>query len=100
VAKHLYVGNLPNGTSDNDLQNLFEPHGMVRSSQVIVDRYTGRSKGFGCVEMDKPDEAQAAFDTLNGQKVNERALTVKKGWPREKQFLRVPLEQFANDYFG
>jgi RNA recognition motif-containing protein len=83
VAKKLYVGNLPYGFTDTDLQNLFEPHGAVRSAQVIMDRDTGRSKGFAFVEMDDGTEAQAAIDALNGQDVNGRALTVNEARPRE-----------------
>ncbi len=83
MAKKLYVGNLSYGMTDNDLQNLFEPHGAVQSAQVIKDRDTGRSKGFGFVEMDNSDEAQAAIDALNGQDVNGRALTVNEARPRE-----------------
>jgi cold-inducible RNA-binding protein len=83
VAKKLYVGNLPYGMSDSDLNRLFEPHGTVQSAQVIMDRDTGRSKGFGFVEMDTADEAQAAIAALNGQEVNGRALTVNEARPRE-----------------
>src|SRR5437868_12232052 len=78
VAKKLYVGNLPYGVTDSDLQNLFEQHGSVQSAQVIADRDTGRSKGFGFVEMGNADEAQAAIDALNGQEFNGRALTVNE----------------------
>src|ERR1051326_735502 len=67
VAKKLYVGNLPYGISDSDLQQLFEPHGTVQSAQVIMDRDTGRSKGFGFVEMSSDQEATAAISALNGQ---------------------------------
>lgn len=83
MAKKLYVGNLSYGMTDTDLQNLFDPHGSVQSAQVIMDRDTGRSKGFGFVEMDNADEAQAAIDTLNGQEINGRALTVNEARPRE-----------------
>jgi cold-inducible RNA-binding protein len=83
VAKKLYVGNLTYGMSDTDLRNLFEPHGEVRSAQVIMDRDTGRSKGFGFVEMDTDEAAQAAIDALNGQDINGRALTVNEARPRE-----------------
>ena len=82
MAKKLYVGNLPYGITDSDLQNLFEQHGAVQSAQVIVDRDTSRSKGFGFVEMDNADEAQAAIDALNGQEFNGRALTVNEARPR------------------
>jgi len=83
VAKKLYVGNLSYGMTDSDLQNLFDPHGTVQSAQVIMDRDTGRSKGFGFVEMDNGEEAQAAIAALNGQEVNGRALTVNEARPRE-----------------
>jgi cold-inducible RNA-binding protein len=85
VGKKLYVGNLSYGMTDNDLQNLFEPHGTVQSAQVIKDRDTGRSKGFGFVEMDSGDQAQAAIDALNGQEINGRALTVNEARPREER---------------
>jgi cold-inducible RNA-binding protein len=85
MAKKLYVGNLSYGMTDSDLQNLFEAHGTIQSAQVIVDRDTGRSKGFGFVEMDNADEAQAAIDALNGKEVNGRALTVNEARPREER---------------
>ena len=83
MAKKLYVGNLAFGMTDSDLQNLFEPHGAVQSAQVIMDRDTGRSKGFGFVEMDSGDQADAAIAALNGQEVSGRALTVNEAKPRE-----------------
>ena len=83
MAKKLYVGNLSYETTDSDLQALFAPHGMVQSAQVIMDRDTGRSKGFGFVEMNNSDEAQAAIKALNGQESNGRALTVNEARPRE-----------------
>jgi cold-inducible RNA-binding protein len=85
VAKKLYVGNLSYETTDGDLQNLFSPHGIVQSAQVIMDRDTGRSKGFGFVEMNNGDEAQAAIKALNGQERNGRALTVNEARPREER---------------
>ena len=85
MAKKLYVGNLPYGVTDSDLQNLFEPHGTVQSAQVIVDRDTGRSKGFGFVEMESAEHAQAAIAALNGQDQNGRALTVNEARPREER---------------
>ncbi len=85
MGKKLYVGNLSYGMSDTDLRNLFEAHGTVQSAQVIMDRETGRSKGFGFVEMDSGDQAQAAIDALNGQQVNGRALTVNEARPREER---------------
>ncbi len=83
MAKKLYVGNLPYGFSDTDLQNLFTPHGEVQSAQVIMDRDTGRSKGFGFVEMNDGTQAQTAITALNGQEINGRALTVNEARPRE-----------------
>ena len=67
MAKNLYVGNLSYDVADGDLQNLFETHGTVQSARVIKDRDTGRSKGFGFVEMDSGEQAQAAIAALNGQ---------------------------------
>src|SRR4029079_3809803 len=83
VAKKLYVGNLPYSTSDSDLERLFEPHGTVQSAQVIMDRDTGRSKGFGFVEMASDQEAQAAIAALSGKQVGGRSLTVNEAKPRE-----------------
>jgi cold-inducible RNA-binding protein len=85
VGKKLYVGNLSYAVSDSDLQALFEPHGTVQSAQVITDRATGQSKGFGFVEMGSGEEAQVATTTLNGQEVNGRALTVNEARPREER---------------
>jgi cold-inducible RNA-binding protein len=83
VAMKLYVGNLSYDTSDTDLQNMFETHGTVRSAQVIMDRDTNRSKGFGFVEMDNADEAKAAIAALNGQEVGGRKLNINEARPRE-----------------
>jgi RNA recognition motif-containing protein len=77
------VGNLAYGVSDGDLQQLFEAHGTVQSAQVILDRDTGRSKGFGFVEMGSDQEAQAAVAALNGKEVESRSLTVNEARPRE-----------------
>ena len=82
MAKKLYVGNLPYTISDSALQAMFEPHGSVRSAQVIMDRDTGRSKGFGFVEMDNDSEAQAANTALNGQQIEGRTLTVNEARPK------------------
>jgi RNA recognition motif-containing protein len=83
MAKKLYVGNLGYGVTEADLSKMFEPYGAVQSAQVIMDRDTGRSKGFGFVEMGNDQEAQAAIQGLNGQEVNGRALTVNEARPRE-----------------
>src|ERR671937_704652 len=82
MGKKLYVGNLPYRVSDSDLQRLFEQHGTVQSAQVIMDRDTGRSKGFGFVEMGSDAEAQAAIAALNGSQVEGRALTVNEARPK------------------
>jgi RNA recognition motif-containing protein len=83
VAKKLYVGNLSYGTTDSDLQRMFEEFGTVQSAQVIMDRDSGRSKGFAFVEMGNDQEAQAAINALNGKDVDGRALTVNEAKPRE-----------------
>jgi RNA recognition motif-containing protein len=78
MGKKLYVGNLNYGTTDDQLRELFSAHGTVNSAQVIMDRDTGRSKGFGFVEMGSDQEAQAAIAALNGQQVEGRTLTVNE----------------------
>ena len=85
MAKKLYVGNLTYETTDSDLQNLFGPFGTVQSAQVLMDRDTGRSKGFGFVEMNSGDEAQAAINGLNEKENNGRRLTVNEAKPREER---------------
>jgi RNA recognition motif-containing protein len=82
MGKKLYVGNLAYGITDSDLQRLFEAHGTVQSAQVIMDRDTGRSKGFGFVEMGSDAEAQAAINALNGAQVEGRNLTVNEARPK------------------
>ncbi len=82
MGKKLYVGNLAYGINDSDLQAMFEPYGTVQSAQVIMDRDTGRSKGFGFVEMGSDQEAQAAISAMNGKEVEGRALTVNEARPK------------------
>jgi RNA recognition motif-containing protein len=82
MGRKLYVGNLAYGVGDGDLQQLFEAFGTVQSAQVIMDRDTGRSKGFGFVEMGSDQEAQAAITGLNGKEVEGRALTVNEARPK------------------
>jgi RNA recognition motif-containing protein len=82
MGKKLYVGNLSYSITDGDLVKLFEPHGSVTSAQVIMDRDTGRSKGFGFVEMGSDQEAQAAIQALNGQDNGGRALVVNEARPK------------------
>jgi RNA recognition motif-containing protein len=81
----LYVGNLAYGVTDSDLQTMFAPFGTVQSAQVIMDRDTGRSKGFGFVEMSNSNEATAAINGLNGKEVDGRQLTVNEARPREER---------------
>ncbi len=81
----LYVGNLPFSMDDGDLQNLFAQAGTVKSAQVIKDRVSGRSKGFGFVEMSSSDEAQGAISMFHGKDFNGRALTVNVARPREER---------------
>ncbi len=83
MGKRIYVGNLPYDTSDADLEQLFGQHGSVQSAQVIMDRDTGRSKGFGFVEMESDSDADDAINTLNGKDFGGRALTVNEAKPRE-----------------
>ncbi|MCB1116946.1 MAG: RNA-binding protein [Chlamydiia bacterium] len=85
MSKKLFVGNLPHSIDDSQLKELFEEHGSVESAQVIVDRDTQRSKGFGFVEMSTEAEAQAAIEALNEQEVQGRALTVNVARPRENR---------------
>jgi RNA recognition motif-containing protein len=82
MGKKLYVGNLGYGVTDGELEQLFTAHGTVQSAQVIMDRDTGRSKGFGFVEMSSDAEAQAAIAALNGKEVEGRALTVNEARPK------------------
>jgi RNA recognition motif-containing protein len=82
MGKKLYVGNLGYGVTDSELSKMFEPHGTVESAQVIMDRDTGRSKGFGFVEMKTEQEAQAAIAALNGKDAGGRSLTVNEAKPR------------------
>ena len=83
MGKKLYVGNLTYNVNDSDLEQLFSQFGTVRSAQVIQDRETGRSKGFGFVEMDSDAQAQAAIQALHDQEHDGRRLTVNEAKPRE-----------------
>lgn len=82
----LYVGNLPYETTEEELQEMFTTHGQVESVTIIMDRYTGRSKGFGFVELPEAEEAQAAIEALNGTDFNGRPLTVNEAKPRQERF--------------
>ena len=83
MGRKLYCGNLSYGASSSDLEQLFSQFGSVESAQVITDRDTGRSKGFGFVEMASDAEAQAAIEGLNDKEHDGRALTVNEARPRE-----------------
>ena len=83
MGKKLYVGNLSYDTTDSALEQLFAAYGTVQSAQVIIDRDTGRSKGFGFVEMGSDAEAQAAIAGLSGTMVGGRNLTVNEAKPKE-----------------
>jgi RNA recognition motif-containing protein len=82
MGKKLYVGNLAYGVTDSQLEQLFSAHGAVQSAQVIMDRDTGRSKGFGFVEMSNSAEAEAAISALNGVEKEGRAMTVNEARPK------------------
>ena len=83
MAKNIYVGNLTWDATADDLLQLFQQHGAVARAQVITDRETGRSRGFGFVEMDNDAEAQKAIEALNGTPFRGRPLTVNEARPRE-----------------
>lgn len=83
MAKKLFVGNLSWGTNDASLQTLFASVGTVTSAQVITDRYTGKSRGFGFVEMSNDEEAEKAKNELNGKDLDGRQITVNEARERE-----------------
>lgn len=85
MNKKLFVGNLGYNVTKNDLEQMFSAHGAVISAQVITDRESGRSKGFGFVEMSSDKEAQAAIAALNGKNVDGRDLTVNEARPQESR---------------
>jgi RNA recognition motif-containing protein len=85
MGSNLYVGNLSYNVTSSDLEKLFSQYGTVKSAQVIADKYTGRSKGFGFVEMKSDAEAQAAITGLNLQEHDGRCITVNEARPREER---------------
>lgn len=85
MGKKLYVGNLPFSTTDQDLSDFFSQCGTVDSARIVSDRDTGRSRGFGFVEMSNDDEAQDAISRLHGVEMEGRALTVNEARPREER---------------
>ena len=82
MSRKIYVGNLPWSTTSSDLEAMFAPHGAVRAAEVLSDRETGRSRGFGFVEMETDDGLQAAIAALNGHEMNGRPLTVNEARER------------------
>jgi RNA recognition motif-containing protein len=85
MGKKIYVGNLPFTATNESLSDLFSNHGNVDSSKIVTDRDTGRSKGFGFIEMSSNDEADSAIEKLNGTDFNGRTLTVNEARPMEKR---------------
>ena len=85
MNKKLYVGNLPYSVTERDLRELFEQAGEVTDAAVITDRETGRSKGFGFVEMNTPEEATKAITQFNGHTLNNRQIQVSEARPREER---------------
>ncbi len=85
MNKKLYVGGLPYAVTEDKLQEIFSAHGTVESARVITDRFTGRSRGFGFVEMTSEEEAQTAIDSLNGSDLDGRSLTVNEARPQENR---------------
>ncbi len=85
MSKKIYVGNLPHSLSESELQELFETYGEVISAVIITDKMTGRSKGFGFVEMSSSEAAQSAIDALHGSEVGGRPLTVNEARPQTER---------------
>ncbi|MCH7973262.1 MAG: RNA-binding protein [Bacteroidetes bacterium] len=83
MSKKLFVGSLPWAVNDQKLQEAFEAHGKVVSAKVVTDRYTGRSRGFGFVEMENEDEANAAITALNNSELSGRNIIVSEAKPRD-----------------
>ncbi|MBU1275416.1 MAG: RNA-binding protein [Proteobacteria bacterium] len=90
MSSNIYVGNLSYDTTDDSLNNAFSEYGTVLSARVITDRMTGRSRGFGFVEMENNNEAQAAIQALNGAQLDGRDLKVNEAKPREDRDSRPP----------
>ena len=81
----LFVGNLSFNTTENDLQDAFAAHGAVTEANLMMDRATGRPRGFGFITMGSPEEAQKAIDALNGTMLGDRNITVNEARPREER---------------
>ena len=85
MGNKIYVGGLPFSTTEGQLEEMFAAHGTVESARVITDKFTGKSRGFGFVEMSSGGEAQKAIEALNGTDIEGRALTVNEARPQEKR---------------
>jgi RNA recognition motif-containing protein len=85
MTNRVYVGSLPYATTDAKLEEIFSQYGTVQSARIITDKLTGRSKGFGFVEMSSSMEAQAAIEALNGSQLDGRSLTVNEARPQERR---------------
>ena len=85
MSAKLFVGNLSSNITENDLQDAFAAHGTVIEANLMMDRATGRPRGFGFVTMSSPEEAQKAIDAMNGKELGGRALTVNIARPREER---------------
>ncbi len=85
MSNKLYVGGLPYSITDGRLEELFSQHGSVQSARVISDKFTGRSRGFGFVEMASTEEAQKAMEALNGTEIEGRTLVVNEARPQERR---------------
>ncbi|MFQ5852464.1 MAG: RNA recognition motif domain-containing protein [Candidatus Binatia bacterium] len=84
-SKNLYIGGLPYSVTDKRLEEIFSAHGTVESARVITDKFTGRSRGFGFVEMSSQSEAQKAIEVLNGTQLEGRTLVVNEARPQERR---------------
>ncbi len=83
MGSKIFVGGLPYAATEQELTDLFSAHGAVTSAQIVTDKFTGQSRGFGFVEMNSASEAQAAINALNGSQMGGRTLTVNEARPRE-----------------
>ncbi len=83
---NIYVGNLNYKVNEEDLKEIFEDYGTVSSSKIIMDKYSGRSKGFGFVTMDNDDEANKAIEELNGASLEERVMVVNEARPKTNRY--------------
>ena len=85
MSAKIYIGGLPFSTTEGQLEEIFSAHGTVESARVITDKFSGRSRGFGFVEMSSASEAQKAIEALNGTQLEDRTLTVNEARPQEKR---------------